>query len=66
MRTLASAAIPLPIVFASDTFVDRLCLHSTSVVRIRMLAAAYRAYHALVLEFQYLIEKARLEDDISL
>ena len=59
--TLATIAIPS--VGVSGTLEDRLRLHSTPVVRIRILAVAYRAHHALVFEFQHLIENAVLDDD---
>ena len=63
MWTLATAAIPLPIAFLNGTLEDRLSLHSASVVRIRILAACFRAYHALVFEHKQLIEVARLTDN---
>ena len=65
MWTLATCAIPLPTVFVRGALEDRLSLHCSSVVRIRMLAAAYRAYHALVFEFHQRIEDARAEEDYS-
>ncbi len=65
MWTLATAAIPLPIVFLGGTPEDRLSLHTASVVRIRILAAAYRAYHALVFEYKHRIEEARESGEYS-
>jgi hypothetical protein len=63
MWTLATSAIPLPIAFLGGTPEERLSLHSASVVRIRILAAAYRAYHVLVFQFKQRLEDARLSDD---
>jgi hypothetical protein len=63
MWTLATSAIPLPIAFLGGTPEDRLSLQSASVVRIRILAASYRAYHALVFEHKQRIEVARMTNE---
>ena len=65
MRTLATCAIPLPTVFVRGTLEDRLSLHCSSVIRIKTVAFAHRAYHALVLEFHQHVEDVRAEEDYS-
>ena len=65
MWTLATSAIALPIAFLSGTLEERLCLLSTSIVRIRILAAAYRAYHTLIFEYKQMISRASNSKDLD-
>ena len=62
---MATAAIPLPTVFVRGTLQERLSLHCASVVRIRILAAVFRAYHALVFEYKQRIEDTRVNEDYT-